>query len=56
MITTTNNLESLDKSEPRLASRMKDTSRCRFFGIIVPSFRGGQAQQAAKRGRPKVRS
>jgi DNA replication protein DnaC len=56
VITTTNNLESLEKSEPRLASRMKDTSRCRFFGIIVPSFRGGQAQQAAKRGRPKARS
>jgi len=39
-----------------LASRMKDTSRCRFFAIIVPSFRGSQAQQAAKRGRPKGRS
>ena len=48
VITTTHNLESLDKSEPRLASRMKDTSRCRFFAIIVPSFRGGQAQQGAK--------
>ena len=56
VITTTNNLESLEKTEPRLASRMKDTSRCRFFGIIAPSFRGGQAQQAAKRGRPKTRS
>lgn len=56
VITTTHNLEALEKSEPRLASRMKDTSRCRFFGIIVPSFRGGQAQQAAKRGRPKARS
>ena len=56
VITTTNNLEALEKIEPRLASRMKDTSRCRFFGIIVPSYRGGQAQQAAKRGPRKPRS
>jgi DNA replication protein DnaC len=56
VITTTNNLESLERSEPRLASRMKDTSRCRFCGIIVPSYRGGQAQQAARRGRLKARS
>jgi DNA replication protein DnaC len=56
VITTSNGIESLEKAEPRLASRMKDTSRCRFFAIIVPSYRGGQAQQAAKRGRPKARS
>jgi DNA replication protein DnaC len=56
VITTSVSLEALEKSEPRLASRMKDVSRCRFFGIIVPSFRGGQAQQTAKRGRPKARS
>ena len=56
VITTTNTIDALEKSEPRLASRMKDASRCRFFSIIAPSFRGGQAQQAAKRGRPKGRS
>jgi DNA replication protein DnaC len=55
VITTTAGIESLDKNEPRLASRMKDTSRCRFYSIIAPSYRGSQAQQAAKRGRPKAR-
>jgi len=56
VITTTASLESLEKSEPRLASRMKDVSRCRFFAIIAPSYRGSQAQQGAKRGPRKARS
>lgn len=55
VITTTSSLEALDKSEPRLASRMKDTGRCRFFAIVAPSFRGSPEQQTAKRGTRKTK-
>lgn len=46
VITTSINLETLEKNEPRLASRMKDTSRCRFFSILAPSYRGSETQRA----------
>jgi DNA replication protein DnaC len=50
VITTSKPLEEL---EPRLASRMLDLSRCTFFAIIAPSFRG---QVASRRRRGRRRS
>ncbi len=42
---------SIEKIEDRLRSRMLDSARCTVFAITAPSYRGGQAQQAAKRAR-----
>lgn len=47
VITTSSKPEELDE---RLASRMRDTDRCRIFSIVVPSYRGGAGQRQAKRG------
>jgi DNA replication protein DnaC len=49
VITTSINLKDLDEREPRLASRMKDTRRCRFYAIFAPSYRGSQAQREGQR-------
>ncbi len=40
--------------EPRLQSRMLDTTRCTFFAITAPSYRGGEASGGpARRARPR---
>jgi len=41
----------IDKLDPRLASRMLDVSRCTFFVLEAPSFRGGAAVKRTYRGR-----
>lgn len=46
VITTSDDVDAIDE---RLASRMLDTSRCRIFSIVVPSYRGGSAQRQQKR-------
>ena len=43
VITTTAKINEID---PRLQSRMLDTSRCTFFLIEAPSFRGSQSQRS----------
>jgi DNA replication protein DnaC len=43
VITTT---AQINEIEPRLQSRMLDTSRCVFFVITAPSFRGSEGQRA----------
>lgn len=53
VITTYNTLDEIDE---RLASRMRDTTRCTVHGITAPSYRGSEAQQAAKRAPRKPRS
>ncbi|MEZ4770234.1 MAG: ATP-binding protein [Caldilineales bacterium] len=45
VITTSDKIENIDE---RLASRMLDTSRCRVFSILAPSYRGGAAQRQQK--------
>jgi DNA replication protein DnaC len=47
--------DSIDKIEPRLRSRMLDSSRCTVFAVAVPSYRGSETQQAAKRATRKAR-
>ncbi len=51
VITTVQTVEEMD---PRLRSRMLDTRRCTFFGLIVPSFRSstrrGEGQKPRSRG------
>jgi DNA replication protein DnaC len=44
VITTTATINEID---PRLQSRMMDTTRCTFFTIRMPSFRGSESQRAA---------
>jgi DNA replication protein DnaC len=39
----------VEEQDPRLASRMLDTSRCTIVSILAPSYRGGKAQRAQKR-------
>jgi DNA replication protein DnaC len=53
VITTYNTLDEIDE---RLASRMRDTSRCTVHGITAPSYRGSEARQVAKRAERKPRS
>ena len=43
VVTTTATINEID---PRLQSRMMDTTRCTFFTIRVPSFRGSESQRA----------
>lgn len=50
VITTATPIEELD---PRLATRMLDGSRCTFFVLEVPSFRGGAKVEQRKRGTKK---
>ncbi len=42
VITTATYIDDLD---PRLASRMLDVSRCTFFNLEVPSYRGGSKRR-----------
>jgi DNA replication protein DnaC len=46
VITTATPIEQLD---PRLASRMMDESRCTFFVLQVPSYRGGKGARSRRR-------
>ncbi len=46
VITTATPIEDLD---PRLASRMLDGSRCTFFVLEVPSYRGGSKRSKKRR-------
>ncbi|MBK9055723.1 MAG: ATP-binding protein [Chloroflexi bacterium] len=41
----------IDEIDPRLASRMLDGSRCTFFVLEVPSYRGGNKKKGMTRGR-----
>ncbi|MCA9940139.1 MAG: ATP-binding protein [Anaerolineales bacterium] len=43
----------IDEIDPRLATRMLDGSRCTFFVLEVPSFRGGAKPKAPSRARRK---
>lgn len=51
VITTAVAIEELD---PRLASRMLDGSRCTFFVLEVPSYRGGVRMEQRRRGNKKL--
>jgi len=46
VITTYNTLDEIDE---RLASRMRDTTRCTVHGITAPSYRNADAAPAGKR-------
>jgi DNA replication protein DnaC len=39
----------VEEQDPRLASRMLDTSRCTVVSILAPSYRGSKTQRAQKR-------
>jgi DNA replication protein DnaC len=42
--------QTVDEVDPRLRTRMLDTRRCKVFGIIAPSYRGGAQRQASRKG------
>lgn len=48
--------DPIDQVEPRLRTRMLDTARCTVFVLSAPSYRGGEAKQAAKHTTRKPRS
>ncbi len=50
VITTATPIEEID---PRLATRMLDGSRCTFFVLEVPSYRGGVKPKSSNRARRK---
>ena len=50
VITTATPIEEID---PRLATRMLDGSRCTFFVLEVPSYRGGGKPKSSSRARRK---
>jgi len=50
VITTATPVDELD---PRLATRMLDVTRCTFFVLEVPSYRGGVKARQQRGGRPK---
>lgn len=52
VITTTSHIEDI---EPKLQSRMLDTTRCTFFIIEAPSYRGGPAQRNEAKSSQKSR-
>jgi DNA replication protein DnaC len=62
VITTNQTLQKMDKNDtrvvvdPHLASRMSDVSRSTTVFMKAPTYRGGEEQQAAKRGRLKAKS
>ena len=56
VITMSDSIEDVMKKEPRLGSRMLDQARCIVFAIIVPSYRGSETQQAAKRAARKPKT
>jgi DNA replication protein DnaC len=39
----------VEEQDPRLASRMLDTSRCTVVSILAPSYRGSKTQRTQKR-------
>lgn len=41
----------IDEIDPRLATRMLDVSRCTFFLLEVPSYRGGMTTRRRHRGK-----
>ena len=47
--------DSIDQIEPRLRTRMLDTTRCTVFAINVPSYRGSLTQSARPKSTPKQR-
>ena len=46
-----------DKIDPWLRNRMSDFSRCQFWAVIAPGYRGSrsQQQQVKKTALPRVR-
>jgi len=50
VITMQESVEELERTNPRLSSRILDFSRCTVFAIIAPSYRGG-ARSQKRRGR-----
>lgn len=52
VITTTAEIDQID---PRLQSRMLDKTRCSFFVIKAPSFRGNESQRASTAARQGAR-
>ena len=42
---------SIDELDPRLATRMLDGSRCTFFVLEVPSYRGGVKTKSKRKRR-----
>lgn len=53
VITTSTAIEEI---EPRLKSRMLDTTRCTFFTITATGYRGSESQQAKRAGTPESRT
>jgi DNA replication protein DnaC len=51
VITTTARINEID---PRLQSRMLDQTRCTFFVITAPSFRGSQSQRGSTEARSQA--
>lgn len=45
VITMQKSMEELEKTTPRLSSRMLDISRCTVFAILAPSYRGGRRRR-----------
>ncbi len=45
VITMQESVEELEKTNPRLSSRILDFSRCTVFAVIAPSYRGGARPQ-----------
>ncbi|MGC8780354.1 MAG: ATP-binding protein [Anaerolineae bacterium] len=48
--------DPIDQIEPRLRTRMLDKARCTVVAIAAPAYRGGEAQQATKRGGRRPRT
>jgi DNA replication protein DnaC len=53
VITMQESVEELEKTNPRLSSRILDFSRCTVFAIIAPSYRGGVRSQKHQGGQRK---
>jgi len=45
--------DSIDQIEPRLRSRMLDSTRCTIFAIEAPGYRGSQTRKSRKRSSRK---
>ncbi len=46
-------VQKLEETDPRLRTRMLDTRRCTFFGLIVPSFRGPSKDRDGQKTRSR---
>ncbi|MCU0510684.1 MAG: ATP-binding protein [Anaerolineae bacterium] len=53
VITTTTPIDQIDE---RLRSRMSDTTRCAFVALMVPSYRGSEAQRGEAKPAHKART